>query len=184
MEIRINLVLMAALGLAWAGLTAAEPVAALDPGADETRHLAILEDAFAQDRSDPVLARELAERYLEIEQPGLAVATIRAADPALLEDPLLAHRLAQAYEKSGRVLDAMATADLALARCARSLGAAGVSGTPVPRYNCSERHYAVLDMHRTALVHMVQWGVAEPDHDARARVAYDLALRRARVASY
>src|SRR5688500_7865552 len=125
MEIRVNLVLMAALGLAWAGLTAADPVAALDPASDETRRLALLEDAFAADRSDPLLARELAEKYLRLDQPGLAIATIRAADPQLLEDPLLSHRLAQAYEKSGRMLDALATADLALARCGRSLGASG-----------------------------------------------------------
>lgn len=183
MEIRVNLVLLAALGLAWAGLTAADPVSALDPASEDTRHLAVLEDAFAADRSDPVLARQLAEHYLEIDRPGLAIAIIRSADPELLEDPLLAHRLAQAYEKSGRMLDALATAELALARCGRSLGSGG-SVTPVPTFECSERHYAILDMHRTALVHLVDWGVAEPDADTRTRVAYDLALRRARVASY
>lgn len=184
MEIRLNLALLGALGLIWASLTASDPVAAMDPMDPATRELAELEDRFARDRTDVVLARQLSTRYLEMDRPGLAIATLRAADPSLLEDPILAHRLAQAYEQTGRMLDARATAELALARCARSLGTVDSStATPLPRFGCSEREYAVLDMHRTALDHMVRWGVARPDADGRAGLAYDLALRRARVAS-
>jgi hypothetical protein len=184
MEIRLNLVLLGALGIVWATLTANEPVAAMDPSDPATTELAELEDRFALDRSDVVLARQLSTRYLEIRRPGLAIATLRSASPELLDDPMLAHRLAQAYEESGRMLDAFATADLALARCARSLGTAtSSSATPLPRYGCSEREYAVLDVHRNALDHMVRWGVATPTSDVRTRLAYDIALRRAHVAS-
>lgn len=184
MEIRLNLVLLFALGVVWATLTADDPVSAMDPSKSETRELAALEDQFALDRTDVVVARSLSTRYLELNRPGLAIATLRSASPDLLDDPILAHRLAQAYETSGRMLDAHATAQLALARCARSLGAAGSStATPLPRYGCSEREYAVLDVHLTALDHMVRWGVASPDEDSRASMAYDLALRRAHVAS-
>lgn len=183
MEIRLNLVLLAALGIAWLALTAGEPVAAMDPAESDTRELAELEDRFARDRTDVFLAQRLSTRYLEMDRPGLAIATLRAAEPELLDDPMLSHRLAQAYEKTGRMLDALATADLALARCARSLGAVGSSAaTPLPQYGCSEREYAVLDMHRSALDHMVRWGVSEPGRDARTTIAYDLALRRASVA--
>jgi len=94
------------------------------------------------------------------------------------------HRLAQAYEQSGRMLDALATADLALARCGRSLGALGASSaTPIPRYECGARDYAILDMHRTAVDHMVRWGVADGDTDPRSQMAYEMAMRRATVAS-
>lgn len=183
MEIRVNAVLLSVLACMWAGLSAADPVAALDPVAPSTRALASLEDDFAAHPNDLRIARTLAASYLDVGRPGLAVAALRAADPSLLEDPMLAHRLAQAYEQSGRVLDALATADLALQRCGRALGSDDAStATPVPRFDCSERTYAALDVHRSALAHMVRWGVAEPVGDARAATAYRLATRSATIA--
>jgi len=183
MEIRVNVVLLAVLTCAWSALSSADPVAALDPAAPSTRALASLEDDFAAHPADLRLARALADSYLEVGRPGLAVAALRSADPALLEDPMLAHRLAQAYERSGRVLDALATADLALQRCGRALGSDTAStATPVPRFDCSERTYAALDVHHSALSYMVRWGVAEPLGDARAATAYRLATRSATIA--
>jgi hypothetical protein len=82
------------------------------------------------------------------------------------------------------MLDALATAELAATRCARYLGASETTAaTPLPRHGCDEREYALLEMHRTALAHMVRWGVADADADARRQVAYDIAMRRATVAS-
>jgi len=183
LEMRLNVALLMALGLAWGGLTAGEPVAPLRLADGETQHLAEMEDEFARDPGNVTLARQLSTTYLELERPGLAIATLRAADPTLLEHPVVAHRLAQAYEASGRVLDALATSQLALARCQRSIGtAAGPAGTPVPHFACSARQHAVLSFHHQALEHMAAWGVSRPDADPRARQAYDLATRRARVA--
>jgi hypothetical protein len=165
-------------------MTTAKPISPLDPARPGTQHLASLEDAYAHDPTNVALARELAETYLDLARPGLAIAALRAGDPTNLEHPALAHRLAQAYEASGRVLDAYATADLALARCARSLGTKDApSGTPVPRFECDARQHAVLEIHRRALGHMVEWGIADPTRDDRTEVAYDVALRRARIAS-
>jgi tetratricopeptide (TPR) repeat protein len=184
MELRVNLVVFAVLAVAWGALTAAKPVAAVVPGTPESAALAALEDRLATDPTDRNTARLLADAYLERGRPGLAVAALRAGDRSLLEDPAIAHRLAQAYERSGRLLDATATADLALARCARALGSSDASPvTPVPRFDCSERTYAALAMHRTALEHLVQWGVADPSRDARTPLAYSLALRSARLAA-
>lgn len=184
MEWRVNVLFLGVLALAALGLTPSGPVSALDPRDPSTRELADLEDALARDGHDVDLAQRLAERYLELDRPGLAVAALRAADPAVLEHPVVAHRLAQAYEASGRILDAEATARLALARCARALGTAHApSGTPVPRHSCSARQHASLTMHEAALTHMVRWGVADPAHDPRSEVAYDLAMRRAHVAA-
>lgn len=183
MEIRVNVVLLSVLACMWAGMTAADPVAALDPDAPSTHALAALEDDFAAHPNDLRLARALATSYLDAGRPGLAVAALRTGDPAMLEDPMLAHRLAQAYERSGRVLDALATADLALQRCGRALGSEDAStATPVPRFGCSERTYAALDVHRSALEHMVRWGVAEPVGDVRTATAYRLATRSATMA--
>lgn len=183
MEIRLNIVLLGTLTIAWATLSADRPAAAIQPDDPARGELAELEDRFARDRTDVVVARRLSTKYLEMDRPGLAIATLRSASPELLDDPLLAHRLAQAYETTGRVLDAHATARLALARCARSLGAAGSSAaTPLPRYGCSEREYAALDRHLVALDHMVRWGIADPRADSRTQLAYDIALRQVRVA--
>lgn len=183
MEVRINLAMLAILGLSWCHLTASNPVASFEPSSDGARELAALEDELAHHPGDPVLARHLAETYLDIGRPGLAIAALRAADPTLLEHPLVAHRLAQAYEASGRVLDAFSTADLALQRCARSLGTRDApSNTPLPRHVCDPHQHAVLTTHHRALSLMVEWGVAVPGRDPRTEVAYGLALRRARIA--
>ena len=73
---------------------------------------------------------------------------------------------------------------LALARCARALGTADApSGTPVPRFACDARQHMALSTHQEALGHMLEWGIADPARDARTEVAYDLALRRASIAS-
>jgi hypothetical protein len=183
MEIRINIALLAALGVVSLSLTASDPVAAFDPNAAEIRELSFLEDEFAQDPSNELLARHLSSRYLELDRPGLVIAVVRAGDPSLVEDPMIAHRLAQAYEATDRLEDAHATAELALARCLRSLGSVDFTQTAVPEHGCSARDYAIFDMHRSALSHMVGWGVSEPSRDYRSRLAYDLAMRRATVAS-
>jgi hypothetical protein len=183
MEAKVNLGLLAVLGLVWAGVTLAEPAAALPRGAS-TQELAELEDAYAADRNDPLLAREIADRYLTLQQPELAIAAVRAATPEVREDPAVLHRLAQAYEETGQMGDAVATAHLALTRCARAIGTVDSSEvTPVPTHGCDERTYAALDMHATALVHMARWGVTDVQNDPRSRSAYVLAVRNARILS-
>jgi tetratricopeptide (TPR) repeat protein len=184
MEAKLNLVLLAVLGAGWAALTLAEPAAALDPADAATRELASLEDGYAADRANPELARQLADHYLTLRQPQLAVAALGAASPEVRNDPAILHRLAQAYEETGRVDDALNTAQLALARCGRAIGAADASQlTPVPEHGCSERTYAALEMHAGALAHMARWGVTDVQNDPRARTAYVMAVRNARILS-
>ena len=191
MEIQLNVVLLGVLAVLWASQTASLPEASLLPNeaaplssGPGLQVLMEMEDEFAHRPDDVVLARRLARTYLELGRPGLAIASLRAAEPELLEHPMVAHHLARAYEASGRVLDALATADLALARCARAIGDRhGPSGTPVPRFSCDARQHAMLTMHHGALVHMAEWGVAQPSLDGRTARAYDLAMRRARIAS-
>jgi hypothetical protein len=179
LEIRVNLVLIAVLGCVWLGMRAHAPIRVT--AESQVAHLSTLEDAFARDRTDARALAALTDAYLEAGLGALAIVTVRAAEPVLLEQPAVAHQLAKAYEHSGRLLDALATADLALSRCERVLGAGHVDDV-VPHYDCSERTLAKLDMHKSALEKMVRWGIVDPRVDPRAQRAYELALRRARIA--
>src|ERR1700712_171883 len=118
MEIKLSLGLLALLIVAAAAFSAARPEAVYDPANPESRALAEMEDAASLGRGNLELTRRLATTYLRLGQPGLAIATVRAAPVELARDPMLTHRLSQAYEASGRVDDALNTAQLARARCA------------------------------------------------------------------
>lgn len=183
MEVRINAVLGALLLLCWAALTVTEPASTLNPGGRSTRQLARLENDLAHDPGNVEVAQSLAEAYLLLGRPRLVVAALRSPELDLRQAPMLAHRLAQAYEEAGRFEDALATAELALARCARSLGSsqAGVV-TSVPAFGCTARDHVVLETHQRALDQMVKLGIEEPS-DPRTRMAYERALRRASIAS-
>src|SRR5437868_488714 len=128
MEIRLSVALLVLLGAIGWGLTASSPQPALAPNAD-ARELAQLEDTFAGTHNDVQVARRLASEYLRLDQPALAIGVVRAAANDLANDPILTHRLAQAYEAVGRLDDAMATAALARARCLRAIGSSEASLT-------------------------------------------------------
>lgn len=181
--LRANLLLLSLLGITWLGLrTTSAAVAEPGLGPLERAELSSMEDEFARVPDNVRLARALTERYIDAGHPALAIATVKGAHPELLEDAVLLHQLASAYEKTGRVRDAFDTAGLALSRCARSLGTGdAVASSPIPRYLCAERNYIALDQHREALGRMVRWGVTDPEHDPRALLAYHLAARMARV---
>lgn len=184
MEAKVNVAILCTLGIAWASLTLAEPTSALDPAASSTRELGEMEDRFARDRDDAVLAERLADAYLGADRADLAIAALSLAPAEVRTDPAVAHRLARAYESSGRVADALATADLALARCARAIGTAESSAlTPIPERGCSERTYVSLEMHRSALARMHAWGITDPRTDPRTPRAYSLSVRAARILS-
>ncbi|MCA9573921.1 MAG: hypothetical protein R3B40_27390 [Polyangiales bacterium] len=169
MEARCNALIFVGILATIASLHNAEPAADLDPRNPGTTALADLEDAFALDPGNRVLARQLAETYLDLERPGLAVAVLRAGDPEVMRDPIVAHRMAQAYEATGRVLDAFATARYAQDRCANEP-------------TCTASQLAVLDVHTRVLQTLVAWGVSDPLSDPRTTRAYEAQLRMATVA--
>jgi hypothetical protein len=176
MEIRVSAGLLVVLLVAAAALSASRPRAVFDPATTEMRALAELEDAASYARGDVRLAQQLATTYLRLGQPGLAIAAVRAVPGDLARDPLLTHRLAQAYEASGRVDDALSTAELARARCAARMS----DGLGI---GCSAATQAALDMHAEALTMLLRWGVQQPRHDTRTGLAYRLAQRTAHIAS-
>ena len=179
MEIRINLVLLSAIGLCGLSLSSGHPVAAFDPESAEIRELAFLEEAFAKEPENEMLAAHLMGRYLDLGRPGFAIAVVRTA-PDLADDPKIAHRLAQAYEASDRPLDALATARFARVRCADTLLRSSETGSS--ELGCRASTYNALAVHERALERMVDWGVVYTSRDERVRTAYALALRRATVA--
>ncbi len=184
MEIKLNLGILVVLGAIWGSLTIVEAEAERPVGSRATRELMALEDDFATDRSDPALAEDLARHYLEDDRPELAVAALSSATAEVLDDPAVGHHLSRAYERSGRLDDALSTARTALARCARSLGTSDSNAvTRVPERRCSERTYSALDMHRNALARMSEWGVTDPRNDPRVPRAYGLSVRAARIVS-
>jgi hypothetical protein len=180
MEIRVSLVLLAALVVTGSALSASGPSALVDPISVEAQQLSQLEDAASAARGDLTLTQRLAATYLRLGHPGLAITAVRAAPPEVGRDPVLTHRLAQAYEASGRVEDALGTAELALARC-KCVVAQELSCEQAAR--CSASTIAALEMHQDALTMLLRWGVSDPRHDTRTALAYRLAQRTARIAS-
>ena len=177
MEARCNALIFIGILATIASLRAGAPSPSLDPAAPGTSALADLEDAFASQPANATLARQLAEAYLDLEQPGLAVAVLRSGDASLMDDPIVAHRMAQAYEATGRVLDAYATAQYARNHCARLLETGGESPS-----TCNAHELAVLDVHSRVLQTMVAWGVSDPLRDPRTALAYQSQMRLATVA--
>lgn len=180
MEIRLSLVLLVVLVVTGSALSASGPSALVDPVSLEARQLSQLEDAASAARGDLALTQRLAATYLRLGHPGLAITAVRAAPAEVGRDPVLTHRLAQAYEASGRVEDALGTAELALARCKCVAARSELCEQPS---RCTASTVAALEMHQDALMMLTRWGVSDPRHDTRTALAYRLAQRTARIAS-
>lgn len=180
MEIRVSLVLLVVLVVTGSALSASGPAALVDPVSLESQQLTWLEDAASASRGDLALTQRLAATYLRMGHPGLAITAVRAAPPDVARDPMLTHRLAQAYEASGRVEDALGTAELAIARCKCVAGQGDLCESAA---RCSAATVAALEMHQEALTMLMRWGVTDPKRDTRTALAYRLAQRTARIAS-
>ncbi len=184
MEIKLNVLLLGCLAFAWWGVASlrTEPCLTQDPGVRD--RLGALEDRAAHRPDHPIVVAELMDAYLDTGEAGAAIAVAGRAAPELLESPRILHRLSHAYEASGRVDDALATATSAVSRCeaALRLGRSG-SLQVSTRFGCSARLRAGLDTHRRALAHMRRLGITDPRADARTLIAYRLASRSVQLAA-
>ena len=183
MEIRLSLALLAVLALIALSLTARSPLAALPPDGPYATELSELEDALAADPADVQVARRLAGEYLRLGRPAFALGVVRAVRPDRMADPLLTHRLAQAYEALGRLDDAAITASVAHARCERVLAGPEPLLAPPDPLHCSAAALVALEQHEQALLQMIRWGVNDPRTDPRARVAHRTSELVVRIAS-
>lgn len=183
-ETRISLVLLCVLVGIAVNLVALSPSAVAPIDEANRAELVRLEDQLAAEPASARVAAEISLRYIELGRPGLAVAAVQGVPAEDRDAPVVLHRLAQAYEASGRLWDALATANLALDLCARAVGSSEASSREVRELVCTESQYAAFDMHQSALARMVAWGVVDPTTDRRTQMAYNLAVRSARVAAW
>lgn len=182
MEVRASLSILLLLAIGAVSLTAVGPESVV--AREGFSVLSQLEVRFAQDPTDVHTASLLAATYVELRRPALAIALVRSLGPRLLEDPQVTHQLARAYEAAGRIPDALGTANLAFARCARAIGSSHtLDVTRVPDHPCSEQALASLERHKNALGHMNSWGVQNM-RDQRTALAYQIAERRVSLASF
>jgi hypothetical protein len=183
-EIRLSVAMVLLLGGVLFSMRAVPAHTELAAEPAVAHALADLEDEFAQHPNDVVLGRELAREYLRLDRPALVIAAVLSVDPGRRADPLLTHWLARAYERSGRMHDAVATAHLAVMRCAEAAGSSRVfSVGESSDATCNQGTLVRLEMHANALAMMSRWGVQDARTDQRAKLAYQLAERTVSIAS-
>lgn len=161
------------------GVTPQEPERIWAADGAELQRISDLETRFEGDRGDPDLAAELADEYLHLQDPELAVAALRSLESEAQRDPVVQHRLALAYADMGQISDAVASARLASSRCMREIEAAYAPGLG----RCDETALTRIEMNREALERMHRWGIVDPYQDPeRTQLAYSLSYRVARLA--
>ncbi len=137
--------------------------------------LRALEASVAADGSDAVRARRLAQAYLDAHHPGLALALIEAAPPAVQSDVRLRHIYARALLDQGRNERALAVESGVVDACRpRTDGSVPTVCDPV---------LLASALRRTAILEeLVTLGIHDTlAHPEASLVAYRNATRQARV---
>lgn len=111
-----NVAVLVAIGAIWfCGTTQREK-----PVVGDTKHtdrVSVLESTAAA-KNDASSLRDLAQAYLEIRQPGMAVGVIERASVDVRSEPTIQHVYARALLEQGRSADALSVEKHVLARCA------------------------------------------------------------------
>ena len=112
-----NVAVLVAIGSIWfCGTTQREKPVVGD--ASHHGRISLLEAKAAATPKDPAALRELAQAYLDIRQPGMAIGTIERASEEVREEPTVEHLYARALLDQGRSADALAAEKRVLAKCA------------------------------------------------------------------
>ena len=111
-----NVAVLVAVGAIWfCGTTQREkPVV----GDAHTGRVGSLEAKVGAAPRDAAALRDLAQAYLDIRQPGMAIGMIERSAPELRTEPTVDHMYARALLEQGRSADALAAEKRVLARCA------------------------------------------------------------------
>ncbi len=164
-----NVAVLVAIGSIWfCGTTQREkPVVG-----DSSHHgrIGLLETKVAASPKDPAALRELAQAYLDIRQPGMAVGTIERAPTEAREEPTVEHLYARALLDQGRSADALAAEKRVLAKCA----------DPSPEVLiCSSYLIASATRRAEIIEQLVQLGVEDANAQPEASsLAYHNATRQ------
>lgn len=168
-----NVAVLLAIGVIWfAGSTQREKRVV---GDSHTDRVALLEEQVAASPNDVVRVRELAQAYLDARAPGMALASIEHATPAVRAEPTVEHLYARALLDQGRSADALAAERRVLARCADP-------SSEVPA--CSTYLIASATRRAEILEQLVTLGVEDANaHPEASSLAYHNATRQVSFSS-
>jgi hypothetical protein len=142
----------------------------------EPEPLRALEFSVASRADDPGAIRSLAQAYVDSLQPGLAVALVEQARPAVRDDARVQHAYARALIDEGRSEDALAAEARVLVACRAVAEAARPSG------GCDGALFASATRRWDILNELVALGVHDPQaQPEETLLAYQNATREARV---
>ncbi|MBX3231858.1 MAG: hypothetical protein KIT84_11830 [Labilithrix sp.] len=167
-----NVAVLVAIGALWfCGTTQREKPVVSD--ASRTTTLSALESKAAATPNDAATLRNLAQAYLDSNQPGMAVGAIERAPAALRNEPAVDHVYARALLEQGRSADALAAEKRVLARCADP-------SVEVPA--CSTWLIASATRRAEIIEQLVQLGVEDANaHPEASSLAYHNATRQVSV---
>jgi hypothetical protein len=112
-----NVAVLVAIGALWfCGTTQREKPVVGD--ASHTGRVGLLEGKAAAAPNDVTALRELAQAYLDIHQPGMAIGTIERATSSVRAEPAVEHLYARALLEQGRSADGLAAEKRVLSTCA------------------------------------------------------------------
>lgn len=169
-----NAALLVAVGSLWlASGTQHEKAVLADSKSSEA--VRALEVQVAMAPGDAVRRRDLAQAYLDVQAPGLAVSVVESAPPAVRTSPLIEHVYARALLDEGRSVDALAAERRVLTRCAPSAD----DESP-----CDTWLLASATRRADILRELVDLGVDDAQaHPEASAIAYHNATREARLAA-
>jgi hypothetical protein len=162
-----NVVVLAAVSGLWlaSGTQREKPVLEETPTA-----LRPLEGRVAAHPTDAVATRELAQAYLDVRSPGLALSVVERAPANVRQTPQVEHVYARALLDQGRAMEALAAERDVLDKCAD--GSA-----------CDAWLVASATRRSDILTQLVQLGVEDAQaHPEASAIAYHNATREARLA--
>ena len=165
---------LAAGGLLWAmsGTQKEKPVLA----AAEPDGVRALEFAAAAHPESAESTRALAQAYLDVRQPGLAIVLVEGAAPTVHDDVRVQHVYARALVDEGRNDEALAVEGAVVARCHPIAEGAPASD------GCDGVLLASAMRRSDILRELVSLGVEDAQaHPEMSLVAYQNATREARV---
>jgi hypothetical protein len=135
----------------------------------------VLESDAANRPDDVEVTRALAQAYVDVRQPGLAVALVGVAPSAVRGDVRVRHVYARALMDQGRSEDALTTEASVLAACRPLIEGRAVDGC--------DSFLLASAMRRTDILRaLVSLGVEDAEaHPEAMLIAYQNATREARV---
>jgi len=142
----------------------------------EPERVRALEFSAAAHPESVEATRALAQAYLDVRQPGLAIVLVGGAAPAVHDDVRVQHVFARALVDEGRDEEALAVEGDVVSRC-RPV----TEGAPAP-VGCDGVLLASAMRRRDILGELVSLGVEDAQaHPEMSLVAYQKATREARV---